>query len=174
MSEPDWKATFRQVYDRAVAAWRTGRKSPATMFDEADAAFLSSIGHTRQELFDFVDDSQRYGEPDYETALGVAELRRRYFLEVQHGRFTGRVFPMDQLPPKPQAVDGIPWLPRILVKARLKLRGEMPPDLMYGCGGDRDFLRRMRLTQAQFLQLVWQHGDNDRAIIDAVKTAHGS
>ena len=34
-------------------------------------------------------------------------------------------------------IDGIAWLPRILVKARLKLRGEMPADLMYGCGGDR-------------------------------------
>lgn len=174
MNPPDWKAAFRQAYDRAVAAWQAGRKSPATMFDDADAAFLASIGHTRQELFDFVDDSQRYGEPDYGTALGVAELRRRYFLEVQHGRFTGRIFPMAELPPKPQAVDGIPWLPRILVKARLKLRGEMPPDLMYGCGGDRDFLRRMHLTQAGFLQLVWEHGENDRAIIDAVKKAHGS
>ncbi|MFM1768594.1 MAG: hypothetical protein RJA22_1123 [Verrucomicrobiota bacterium] len=174
MNAQDWQTSFRQVYERGLAAWQAGRKSPATMFDAADAAFLASIGHTCQELFDFVDDRQRYGEPDAATALAVAALRRDYFLQVQHGQPSGRIFPMDQLPPKPQAVDGIPWLPRFLVKARLKLRGEMPPELMYGCGGDRDFVRRMGLSLPGFLELVWRHGDDDRAIITAVKKAHGA
>jgi hypothetical protein len=49
----------------------------------------------------------------------------------------------------------------------------MPPDLMYGCAGDRPFLRRMHLTLAQFLKLVWECGADDRRIVDAVKNAAG-
>jgi hypothetical protein len=44
---------------------------------------------------------------------------------------------------------------------------------MYGCGGDRPFLRRHHMTLPQFLQLVWDKGDDDRAIVDAVKQAAG-
>ena len=76
---------------------------------------------------------------------------------------------MSELPLKTDAVDGIAWLPRLMVKARLKLRGEMPSDLMYGCGGDRPFLRRMGTTLPGFLELVRDSGDDDRAIIEAVK-----
>jgi hypothetical protein len=57
--------------------------------------------------------------------------------------------------------------------ARIKLAGEMPDDLMYGCGGDRDFLARSNLTLPQFLQLVWDAGNDDRRIIDTVKKAAG-
>jgi hypothetical protein len=87
------------------------------------------------------------------------------------GKSTGRVVPMSQLPAKSAQVDGIAWLPRLIVKARIKLRGEMDPDLMYGCAGDRPFLRERNLTLAQFLQLVWDSGSDDRRIIDAVKRA---
>jgi hypothetical protein len=76
---------------------------------------------------------------------------------------------MSALPLKTDAVDGIAWLPRLIVKARLKLRGEMPPDLMYGCGGDRPFLRRMGLTLSGFLELVRDCGDDDATIVEAVK-----
>jgi hypothetical protein len=165
----DWKAEFRQVYDRGVAAWEAGRKSPHSMFTRDDAAFLATIGCTPQELFDFVDDEQRYGEPDFETTLAVAAIRRDYFLKMMKGKSTGRIVPMDDLPPKAAEVDGIAWLPRLIVKARLKLRGEMPDDLMYGCGGDRPFLEEMNMDLPGFLQLVWDCGDDDRRIIDAVK-----
>jgi hypothetical protein len=87
------------------------------------------------------------------------------------GKPTGRVVPMSSLPAKSDAVDGIPWLPRLIAKARIKLRGEMDPDLMYGCGGDRPFLRKHHMTLPQFLQLVWDKGDDDRAIVDALKEA---
>lgn len=156
-----------------MAAWQAGRRSPESMFDAVDAAFLTTIGCTAQELFDFVDDYQRYGEPDYATTLDVTALRRDYFVNVLRGHSTGRIVPMERLPAKTAEVDGIAWLPRLIVKARLKLRGEMPPDLMYGCAGDRPFLRRMNLTLAQFLKLVWECGDDDRRIINAVKKSAG-
>ena len=168
-----WSSEFRAVFNRGVAAWKAGRKSAATMFPPEDLKFLDSIGYTAQEMFDFVDDLQRYGEPDLDTALAVAAIRRRYFLEVQGGKRTGQLASMDDLPPKPAAVDGIPWLPRIIAKARIKLRGEMPDDLMYGCGGDREFLGRVRMSMPEFLQSAWDAGDDDRRIIEAVKRAAG-
>jgi hypothetical protein len=141
------------------------------MFDSADVAFLASIGCTAQELFDFVDDALEYGDFDFETVLAVAAIRRDYFLNVMHGKSTGQVVPMHELPAKAAKVDGIAWLPRLITKARIKLRGEMDPDLMYGCAGDRPFLRERNMTLPQFLQLVWDKGDDDRAIVDAVKNA---
>ena len=141
------------------------------MLEPTDVAFLASIGCTAQELFDFVDDSLSYDDVDFETVLAVTAIRRNYFMEVMHGQSTGRTIPMHELPAKSEKVDGIAWLPRLIAKARIKLRGEMDPDLMYGCAGDRPFLRDHHMTLPQFLQLVRDKGDNDRAIIDAVKLA---
>jgi hypothetical protein len=164
-----WSDQFRAVYDRAVSAFRSGRSSVATLCDPADTAFLLSSGCSVQELYDFVEDAVDYGEPEFETVLEVQMIRRDYFLGVLQGQWTGQVVPMSALPLKTDAVDGIAWLPRLIVKARLKLRGEMPPDLMYGCGGDRPFLRRMGLTLSGFLELVRDCGDDDAAIVEAVK-----
>ena len=169
----DWPAEFRGIYDRGVAAWKAGRKSARAMFGAEDVSFLATIGCTAQELFDFVDDAQRYGEPDFATAVAVAAIRRDYFLEVLQGQPTGHTVDMEQLPAKAAQVDGIAWLPRIIAKARAKLRGEMPPDLMYDCGGDRDFFERMKMSAPAFLTLVWESGDDERRIIDAVKKSAG-
>lgn len=171
MSNEQWKDEFHKVWDRGVAAWEAGRKSAKTMFSAEDVEFLAGIGCTAQELFDFVDDSQDWGDFGYETVLAVTEIRRRYFLEVLGGKATGNVVPMSSLPAKSAEVDGIAWLPRLIEKARLKLRGEMEPNLMYGCGGDRPFLREHHMTLPEFLQLVWDKGDDNRAIVEAVKAA---
>ena len=103
----------------------------------------------------------------------MAAIRRDYFLNVMGGKPTGKTVTMASLPAKTAEVDGIAWLPRLIVKARVKLRGEMPPELMYGCAGDRPFLRKMKLDLPGFLKLTWESGDNDRRIIDAVKKAAG-
>ena len=164
-----WDGHFRAVYDRALANYRSGRCSPATLCDPDDTAFLRNSGCTVQELYDFIEDAVDCGEPEFETVLEVQRIRRDHFLGVQRGEWTGITVPMSELPAKTDAVDGIAWLPRLIVKARLKLRGEMPPDLMYGCGGDRPFLRRMGMTLPGFLELVRDRGHDDRAIVDAVK-----
>ena len=139
------------------------------MFSTEDMAFLVRNGCSAQELFDFVDDFLGYGEPDYETVLAVQAIRRDHFLNVLGGRSTGHVARMADLPAKTAEVDGIAWLPRLIVKARLKLRGEMPADLMYGCGGDRPFLRSVNMTLPQFLEVVRDAGADDRRIIGTVK-----
>lgn len=169
MDNPSWRPAFRAVFDRGMAAWQAGRRAPDTLLASQDVAFLRSIGASATELFDFVDDLQRYGEPDYATAEAIAGIRRDYFLEVLQGRPASRVGRMEDLPAKTAAVEGITWLPRLIEKARWKLRGEMPDDLMYGCGGDRAFIKTTRLTLPGFLRLVWECGPDDRRIIDTVR-----
>lgn len=171
MKSESWEKQFEAVYRRGEEAWKGGKRSPHSMFSATDVEYLKTIGCSAQELFDFVDDSLRYGDFDFQTVLEVQRVRRDYFLDVLGGKPATQIVPMSRLPAKTDAVDGIAWLPRLIVKARLKLRGEMPDDLMYGCGGDRPFLRKMGMTLSEFLELVRDSGDNDRKIIDAVKAS---
>ena len=166
-----WKSRFQEVYERGAHAWREGRRSPQSMFDAEDAAFLKSIGCTAQELFDFVDDAQSTGEPDFKSVLAVQEIRLDHFLNDMGGEWPAHAVPVSSLPAKRDQVDGIPWLPRIIEKARLKLQGRMPAELMYGCGGDHSFLRQVNMTLPQFLQLVRDKGSDDRAIVEVVKAS---
>lgn len=169
MSNYDWPEQFRKVYDAASQRYAKGEREPHKLFNDADLKFMASIGCTAQELFDFIDDLARYGEPLYETTLLTTAVRRDYFMLAQNGVPSGKVIPMSALPAKTDAVDGIAWLPRLIEKARIKLRGEMPPDLMYGCGGDRPFLRSMNVELAEFLRLVWVCGDDNAKIVQYVK-----
>ena len=169
MSEYDWPIEFRKVYDAGTQRYNAGERTPQKLFSKRELEFLASIGCSAQELFDFIDDLARYGEPAYETVLLTTGVRRDYFRLVQNGVPSGKQIDMDALPSKKDEVDGIAWLPRLIEKARAKLRGEMPPDLMYGCGGDRPFLREMNVELAEFLRLVWMSGDDNRRIIDYVK-----
>ena len=169
MSEYDWPIEFRKVYDAATQRYHRGERTPQKLFSKSELNFLVSIGCSAQELFDFIDDLARYGEPAYETVLLTTSVRRDYFRLVQNGVPTGKQIDMDALPAKKDEVDGIAWLPRLIEKARAKLRGEMPPDLMYGCGGDRPFLREMNVELAEFLHLVWTSGEDHRRTVDYVK-----
>ncbi len=163
-----WPEGFREVYDRAVKSYEGGAQSVDRLFTPSEVAFLSSIGCSAQELFDFVEDYCRGGEPSYESVLLVTAVRREFFLKVQGGKPSGQVASSAALPAKQAAVAGIPWLPRIIEKARIKLRGEMPPELMYGCGGDRPFLKSVGFELADFLRLVWDAGDNTAQIVSRV------
>ncbi len=170
MNNYDWASQFRKVYDAASTRYSQGNRQPQKLFSPADLEFLASIGCSAQELFDFIDDLARDGEPDYETTLLTTSVRRDYFLLVQNGVPIREPIATGLLPAKTAEVDGIAWLPRIIEKARLKLRGEMSPDLMYGCGGDRPFLRSMNVELAEFLRLVWLCGDDNAKIVQYVKT----
>lgn len=169
MSEYDWPREFKAVYDAATGRYEKGERNPQKLFSKSELQFLASIGCGAQELFDFIDDHARYGEPDYETTLLTTAVRRDYFRLEQNGRPTGRQVSMGSLPAKADEVDGIAWLPRLIEKARAKLRGEMPPELMYGCGGDRPFLRSINVELAEFLRLVWLAGNDNPRIVEYVK-----
>jgi hypothetical protein len=150
-------------------AYRAGKQTADAMFDATQRGFLKEIGATAAEIFDFVEDTYLGGEPGVETSLLITSVRRDYFLTIQEGRSSSRVIDMDALPAKDEQFGGIEWLPRIIEKARAKLRGEMPAELMYCCGGDRAFLREHGIHPADFLREVWA-ADNDRErILEYVK-----
>lgn len=167
MSDNDWKPRFKEIYDAAAERYRNGRQTPAAMFEPDEVEFLLGIGCSAQELFDFVEDGLG-GSPTYDEVEDVTAIRRDYFLNQMNGERTGHETDMDALPAKSDAVDGIVWLPRIIPKAKAKLRGELPPDLMYGCGGDRPFLKSVNVGLGEFLRVVRDAAD-DREVIDFVK-----
>jgi len=164
-----WEQRFSKLFQSGVEKYRQGHQKAAGMVDEKGRNFLTSIGHTEQEFFDFVEDFAKAGEPTLETALSIAEVRRDYFLKEQNGAFSPHCISMDDLPAKDAEIEGIAWLPRLIPKAEAKLRGEMPPDLMYCCGGDRKFFKAHHIDAADFLRKVWETRGNQPEIITWVK-----
>jgi hypothetical protein len=161
--------TFRSLYDKAVGLYAEGRRDPAACFTDDESAWLASNGITAQHLYDYAEDQNTYeGEPGCDIALGIEYLRRDYFLNVQHGQTTGVIADPAAWPGKTETAQGIEWLPRILPKARAKLRGELPASMMYCCGGDRKFFKAHDIHPAEFLNLIWRLDGNDAAIIDWV------
>lgn len=172
MNNYTWQTTFRALFDRCLKQFRSGETDFTTWFSPADQDFLKSIGCREREFFDFVDDHANAGggEPAVETALLIAAARRDYLNAVQHGKTSDKTVKPSELPAKTAEMDGIPWLPRIIAKARAKLRGEMDPDTMFGCGGDRAFCSKHDLHPADFLRAVWAAGDDDQRILSFVKS----
>jgi hypothetical protein len=163
-----WNDIFLALFDRCVTHYRGGNENFETYYAPEDLAFLSSIGCRTREFFDFVEDFCEDNAPSPATALLVASVRRDYFLTVQHGVPSNEAdLTRDTVPSFGEELEGIHYLPRIIAKGRAKLRGTLDPDLMFGCGGDRNFLRKHGdIHPADFLRQVWSAGDNDRQIID--------
>jgi len=168
MKHYDFADRFRALYDKAVRLYASGQTDPGTYCTATEAAFLAANGLTPQNIYDYAEDQNNYGEPGYDRALAIELVRRDYFLNAQGGRPSGKVIDGDALPGKTAAVQGIEWLPRLIPKTRAKLRGELPPSLMYSCGGDRAFFARHDIHPAEFLTLVWRQDNNDAAIVDWV------
>jgi len=167
----NWAKQFRELFEDGLDAYRAGKRDAETMFDLVQNKFLAEIGATPQEIFDFVEDTFHGGDPGVETTLLITATRREYFISVQKSKPGTRVIAIDALPSKGAELGGIDWLPRIIEKARAKLRGEMPPELMYCCGGDRGFLREHGIHPADFLREVWAAGDDNQRILDFVRKA---
>ncbi|MEM6883594.1 MAG: hypothetical protein AAF571_01085 [Verrucomicrobiota bacterium] len=170
MKNVNWSSSFKTIYEKAVSQYKAGQRGSDTYFDASEKEFLKSIGHTAQEIYDFAEDGVTRGEPDYETALLVAAVRRDYFIVVMEGKASDKIVAPGDLTGKDVAEEGIVWLPRIIEKAEAKLKGEMDPDLMYGCGGDRDFFKQNNVHAADFLRNVWASDGDRQKIIDYVKS----
>jgi hypothetical protein len=162
-----WNDTFLALFDRCVAAYRAGNRDLESYYSPPDLAFLSEIGCRTREFFDFVEDFCEDNTPSPTTALLVAAVRRDYFLTVQKGEpADGPDLTRDDVPTFGEDLEGIHYLPRILAKARAKLRGKLDPDLMYGCGGDRNFLRKHgNLHPADFLRQVWAAREDNHKVL---------
>ena len=161
-----WSDLFLTLFDRCCETYHAGNRDFATYYSPDDHAFLASIGYQPREFFDFIEDYCDEGNPSPATALLVAAVRRDFFLMVQNGAVaTGPVLGRDDVPTFGDELEGIAYLPRILAKARAKLEGRLDPDLMFGCGGDRNFLRKHGgIHPADFLRRVWAAGNDDLAM----------
>ncbi|MCB1076672.1 MAG: DUF5069 domain-containing protein [Verrucomicrobiae bacterium] len=165
MSNYAWDSQFTELFDRCLTRYRGGDTDYSSYYTDADLSFLASIGYKPRELFDFVEDHGDGGEPSIATAVMVASVRRDYLRTVMKGQLSDHEVTPDQLPPKDSELEGVRWLPRILVKARAKLRGELNPEIMYGCGGDRRFLREHDIAPADFLRAVWASNGDDSKVL---------
>lgn len=164
---------LKQIWEHAVAQYRDGNREPDTYFDRATRDELASVGLGVMDVYDYAEDFVSGGEPDFETFLMICEVRRDYFLNVQEGRASGDTLDPAALPPKDAETRGIEWLPRIIPKALAKLRGELPADTMYGCGGDRKFFRKNNIHPAEFLRVVWAYAEDEAKLVDWVEARRG-
>lgn len=167
MKNCEWTTQLKPLYERALQLYKNGERDWQTWFDAAEIGQLASIGAKPMELFDYAEDS---GDLDWETVLLIMAVRRDYFLVMQHGIHSQNRIKMEDLPAKTAELEGIPWLPRIIQKAQGRLRGELPDELMYGCGGDRRFFREHDLHPADFLREVWAAGRDEKRILQYVKS----
>ncbi len=168
MKHYTFAAQLHALWDKACRLYAQGQRGAETYFTADEAAFLAANGITTQHLYDYGEDFTAGGEPPWETALAIELVRRDYFLNAQGGKPSAVVLDETKMPAKTDAIRGIEWLPRIIPKAKAKLRGELPPTLMYCCGGDRRFFQAHDIHPAEFLSLVWRHERNDAAIVDWV------
>ena len=127
-----WKTQFREVFDAGAQRRKEGCNEPGAMFESSELAFLESIGCSAQEMFDFCDDYVGWDDVIYEHVEALQAVRYEYFVQELGSQSASYRMEMGEFPPKDAEVEGIAWLPRLIVKARAKLAGQLPADLMYG------------------------------------------
>jgi Domain of unknown function (DUF5069) len=168
MNHYEFAQRFKALYDKAVGLYGQGRRDAGKYFTADESTWFAANGLTAQYMYDYAEDHEAGGEPGYDLALGIEAVRRDYFLNVQGGKPSKTVLDEAKLPPKTDAIKGIEWLPRIIPKAKAKLRGELPASLMYCCGGDRRFFKAANILPWEFLSVVWRNEKDDSAIVDWV------
>jgi hypothetical protein len=169
MNHYSYHRSLHALWTDAVEKYQRGNRHPASYFGAKELRALASVGLGVMDVYDYAEDFAGRGEPDFATFLMICEARRDYFLNIQKGVPSEERLDPETLPAKTDAVRGIEWLPRIIPKARAKLRGELPAEIMYGCGGDRKFLRENNIHPAEFLRAVWAWDDEEDRIIDWVE-----
>ena len=160
----DYQKELVQIWENAVELYRGGYTSSDTFPIQNDLPFLNKIGLSKMDIFDYVEDWVCEGTPDLGTFLLIHDLRREFFIEEQMGIRSLDILDSKTLPAKTEKLNGIVWLPRIICKARAKLRGELPVDTMFCCGGDRAFFRTNDIHPAEFLRIVKKSASEDHLI----------
>ena len=130
--DDNWKQRFRALFNEGVERHKAGRQCSDTMFEADEIQFLESIGCSSQEMFDFCDDYVCWDDVIYDHVEGLQSVRYEYFMNELNSKPASRRMEMGEFPEKSDEVEGIAWLPRLIVKARAKLDGQLPADLMYG------------------------------------------
>ncbi len=162
---------FPALHAEAVEAYRSGCRDADSLLSPASLALLRGAGITVHVLFDYTEDFSRYGWPTCEDFVGVAGIRQAEFLGKMHGQWPAAPVPEKSLPPKTAEWAGIAWLPRITAKARCFLEGSLAPEIMYGCSGDRAFLKERGLTLPGFLAVVRDSEGDQKRVLDRVRSS---
>lgn len=170
MQHFNYQDTFKRLFEKAVAQYEKGNRDKDTYFTKDEQEDIAANGWREQDFFDYAEDLIQWGEPTYEIAQSIEQVRREYFLHIMNGKPSPKRISTSELPEKSESLDGITWLPRILPKARGKLLGELPDEIMYCCGGDRNFLQTHDIHPSEFLRVVWANWDDDSSILEFVKT----
>jgi hypothetical protein len=157
-----------RIWEKAVSLYMSGKTDSVTFPISEEITLLASWGITKMDLFDYAEDWCLHREPDLLTFILVHYERWSYFIEEQKGQPSSELLDSSTLPAKTACAEGIVWLPRILPKARAKLRGELPPEVMYGCGGDRQFFQHNQVHPAEFLRVVRRFGNDDNSVFQWV------
>ena len=165
---PLYQRELRAIWRWAVTQYEKGNRDAETYFNRNELEFLASIGLNANEVYDYAEDYVSYGEPDFATFAMIHELRRSYLREIQEDQPSGIVLSPAAFPAREAEAQGIPWLPRIIEKARAKLRGELPPEVMYDCPADRRFLKEHDIHPAEFLRKAWETESDRDALIQWV------
>jgi hypothetical protein len=164
-----WPRELRAIYDKSVDLYARGNRDLESYFSPEESGFLASIGLRPINLYDYAEDMVKYGEPDWNTVLLIVAARRDYFLYKQHGITKTAATDSSELPAKTDELEGIAWLPRIIAKATCFLEGGLCLDIMYGCGGDRRFLKEHDIHPADFLRAVWATEGNKEKMLAFVR-----
>ena len=153
------------LHEEATKAYRDGVRDPARILPPVGMTMLDEVGLSPVFVFDCVDDLSRYGEPSQDVFVELAAVRILYFREVMNCKPAAAQIPESALPRKADQYKGITWLPRIIRKAQCFLEGSLSADIMYGCAGDRAFLKEYGATLPDFLIMVRDTGgDADKAL----------
>lgn len=128
----EWKKQFRELFNTGVERHKAEHRSPDTMFEPDEAKFLKSIGCNTWEMFDFCDDYVNWDDVIYDHIEALQAVRYEHFKNELNSQPASRRMEMNEFPAKTDEVEGIAWLPRLITKARAKLAGQLPADLMYG------------------------------------------
>lgn len=169
MTAYSWPSEIKPLYEKAVELYRQGQRGDHTYFSTEEVGLLASIGLRPINVYDAAEDFVGAGEPTWETFLLVAGVRRDYFLYIQRGASAVQEIAAAELPPKTEAFDGVEWLPRIIRKAQCYLEGGLCHDIMYGCGGDRRFLRQFDTHPADFLRIVWEAKADPARVLSRIR-----
>ena len=174
MQHSNYSTRLKTIWDDAVTQYQNGNRAPESYFDAVTLAELASIGLNAMDVYDPVEDFLSGADIDFTTFLLISDARRDYFLNKQNGKTSAHTLNSSTLPAKDIEVRGIIWLSRMIPKAIAKLRGELPPETMYCCSGDRRFFEANNIHPAEFLRVAWAYEDEPEKLIDWVIERRGS
>lgn len=164
-------STLSKIHTWAVEAYRAGQRDADALVMPEHRDFLKRIGVSSQVVKDYAEDFVKHAAPDAATFIAVAEARKQFFHTTQRSIPATRIVQEPELPLREEQWDGIPWLPRIAMKARCFLEGTLCDDVMYGCGGDRRFIAEHHLSLPGFLEIVRGSEGAPEKIVAAVKAS---